>query len=243
MNIFGRNAVLEYLRTLKEGQGAELYVSDSAHGKIIQTILQEAGRARVRAEHRDKGFFSDLGPSSVHQGVMLRVSRGAGENAPLGEDGLIEAAVSSRGVLVLLDQLTDPHNVGSIIRTAEALGAQGVVTLKAHSSPVTSTVIKASAGATAHIPVMEVSNAAQFLEKAKRAGCWIIGSAGSGTTGMRRLRELRPSVLVIGSEGAGMRRVTEEKCDHIVRIPLKGKVESLNASVAAGILLYELLGE
>lgn len=243
MNVYGRNAVLEYLRTLKEGQGAELYVSQSAHGKIIQEIMNEASRARVRVVPREKGFFSDLGPSSVHQGVALNIQRDAGDAARAGDDGLIERAVSSRGVIVLLDQLTDPHNVGSIIRTAEALGAVGVVTLKAHSSPVTATVIKASAGATAHLPVLEVSNAAQFLDKAKRAGCWIIGSAANGTVGMKRLRELRPAVLVIGSEGTGMRRITGEKCDHVVRIPLKGRVESLNASVAAGILLYELLGE
>jgi len=243
MEIFGRNAVLEYLRALKSGQGAELNVYDNAHGKIIQVILNEAERARVRVERRDKSFFSDLGPSSAHQGVALIISGDQAVGAREGEDGLLERVAASRGVLVLLDQLEDPHNVGAIIRTAEALGAGGVVITGAHSAGITSAVVKASAGATAHIPVIEVSNAAQFLDKAKGAGCWVIGSAGDGDAAAEGLGKLRPAVLVVGSEGSGMRRITGEKCDRVVRIPLKGKVASLNASVAAGILLYELLRE
>jgi 23S rRNA (guanosine2251-2'-O)-methyltransferase len=243
MEIFGRNAVLEYLRALKSGQGAELNVYENAHGKIIQVMLNEAARARVRVERRDKSFFSNLGPSSAHQGVVLTVTGDQAGAAQEGEDGLLARVAAERGVLVLLDQLEDPHNVGAIIRTAEALGAGGVAITGAHSAGVTPAVVKASAGATAHIPVIELSNAARFLDKAKDAGCWIIGSAGDGDAAAKGLGEFRPAVLVVGSEGAGMRRITVEKCDRVVRIPLKGKVSSLNASVAAGILLYELLGD
>jgi len=241
MDIFGRNSVMEYLKAMGpgEGAGAELVVSDGAHGKIIQSILNEASRAGARVERRGKEFFSDLGPSSSHQGVLLRIK----EKARSDDGDLLERTARERGVLVFLDQLTDPHNVGSIIRTAEALGARGVVMLKSHAAPLTPAVVKSSAGATAHLPVVEEANAARFLDRARDAGFWIIGSAGEGDAGPGSLGELRPAVLVIGSEGSGMRRITAEKCDRVVRIPLRGKVGSLNASVAAGILLYELLKE
>ena len=140
-----------------------------------------------------------------------------------------------------LDRISDPHNVGSIIRSAEALGASGVALSRAHSAEVTPVVVKASAGATAHLPVLTVSNVAQFLERAKARGFWIIGASGEGESSPEDVAEVRPAVLVIGSEGEGMRRLTEHKCDYMVRIPLRGTIASLNASVAAGIILYELL--
>ncbi len=245
MDIYGRNSALEYLKAIKSGSGgAVLFVSGTAHGKIIQILLNEASRAGVRVERREKGFFSGLGPSSVHQGIVLRLKTGAkAESKADGDLDFMDRVARDRGVLVLLDRLTDPYNVGSIIRTAEALGASGVVMLKAHAAPVTSTVVKASAGATAHIQVIETPNAARFIEKARDAGFWIIGSSGEGDTDPSGLGKLKPAVIIIGSEGDGIRRINAEKCHHIVRIPLRGRIGSLNASVAAGILLYELLKE
>ncbi len=241
MDVLGRNAVMEYLRAMKpgEGPGAGLFISDGAHGKIIQSIINEASRVGLLVERRGKDFFSALGPSSSHQGVLLRTK----EKARKDEGDYLQRAARAKGVIVFLDQLTDPHNVGSIIRSAEALGASGVVMLKSHAAPLTPTVVKSSAGATAHIPVIEETNAARFLDRARDEGFWVLGSAGEGEDMPSTLGEFRPAVLVIGSEGSGMRRSTAEKCDRVVRIPLRGKVGSLNASVAAGILLYELLKE
>ncbi|HEY1407273.1 MAG TPA: 23S rRNA (guanosine(2251)-2'-O)-methyltransferase RlmB [Spirochaetota bacterium] len=235
--IVGRNAVFEYLRSARELSG-ELLVSGSAHGKIIDTIIGEAKKRGIRIQHVDKDELSQLHPSSNHQGVILRMSGGV---KTMDARGLLELCAEKKGVLVLLDQLTDPHNIGAIIRSAEALGACGVVIPKAHAPDMGATIAKTSAGAIAHIPVVIASNAAQFMEEAKQAELWVIGSDDSGTTPLGKLSTLRPALLVIGSEGTGMRRLTAEKCDYVVKIPLKGKISSLNASVAAGILLYELL--
>lgn len=231
---------MEYLRALKQRDGARLFVAKSAHGKIIHIILSEARRAGIEPELVEKIFFEKLAPSSVHQGVLLKLPH---DVEVASDDSLINAASQSRGVLIFLDRLTDPHNVGSIIRTAEALGAAGVVLAGAHASPVTPAAVKASAGATAHIPLVEISNAGSFIEKAKARGIWIIGSSSDAERGLEDLTGFRPALLVIGNEGEGVRRSILDKCDRVVRIPLKGKVASLNASVAAGILLYSLLRE
>ncbi len=236
--IIGRNPVLEYLRTLEATQGAELFISKSAHGKIIDTIIQEARSLGVKTTYCEKNLLARIGPSSRHQGVMLRIS---GPAEHVRDEDFIAQVRDKKGVLVLLDQLTDPHNIGSIIRSAEALGGDGIVLPRAHSAEVSPTVVKASAGATAHIKIITVGNVANFLEKARGLGFWIIGASAEGDIDPSELPELKPAVIIIGNEGSGMRRLTEEKCDRMVRIPLKGKIASLNASVAAGILLYEIL--
>ena len=238
--VFGRNPVHEYLREASSGAGMELHVAAGAHGKIIDDIRDLARARGIRVIDEGKDFFNSLGPSAGHQGVVLYLRGGASRE--MSEDEVLEEAASSGGVIVLLDQITDPHNAGSIIRTAEALGAIAVVIPGARSAGITPTVVKSSAGATAYIPVITVSNAAAFLDRAKKAGMWVIGTSDHGTAKMSKLREMKPAVVVIGSEGSGMRRLTEEKCDMTVRIPLRGRVSSLNASVAAGIVLYEVLG-
>jgi 23S rRNA (guanosine2251-2'-O)-methyltransferase len=240
--IFGRNPVLEYLRGAEPGTPYVLYISDSAHGKIIETIASEAKAKKIPVHREEKDFFSRLGPSSHHQGVALKVPPAAREHAT-GMEHLLERARDRKGVLVLLDHLTDPQNIGSIIRTAEALGCAGIVMPRAHAAGITPVVVKASAGATAHIEILTVSNVVMFIEAAKAAGFWIVGTSDRGTEQPARLRGYRPSVVVIGSEGGGMKHLTEESCDLVVRIPLRGSVSSLNASVAAGIVLHELLRE
>jgi 23S rRNA (guanosine2251-2'-O)-methyltransferase len=239
--IYGRNSVLEYLRQIKSGD-AVLHVSNSAHGKIIDTIVNSAKGKRVRIDFCGKEVLFKFEPSSKHQGVVLEIVR---TNESIRETlsilDFLAAVCEQKGVLVLLDQLTDPHNVGSIIRTTEALGGRGVILTKDHSAGVTPAAAKASSGATAYLPVYTVPNASAFLDSAKEAGFWVIGTAGEGSFELSRLKEYKPAVIVIGSEGTGMRSLTESKCDFVATIPLQGNILSLNASVAAGIVLYEAL--
>lgn len=236
--ILGRNPVFEYIKSLDSSGGCELFLLQNVHGKIIDIILKEAQKKGIRPHYKDKNYFHKLSPSSKHQGVALALPGGS-EPQP-GTD-LIEEAAAAGGVLVLLDHIIDPHNTGAIIRTAEALGCRGVLYPKSNSAGITPTVIKASAGATAHIPLQEVSNVASCIDKAKSSGFWVIGTSDQGTHDLTKIQSIRPSLIIIGSEGEGMKRLTKEKCDYIVSIPLKGKISSLNASVAAGIVLYEIL--
>ncbi len=239
--IFGRNPVLEYLRAAGPEQQSELYVAATAHGKIIDEIVSTAQVKKIQINRMDRDFFARLGPSSRHQGVALKLQVPAAASSAVGMEGLFARSAERKGVLVLLDQITDPHNTGSIIRTAEALGCDGIIIPRAHSSGITPAVIKASAGATAHIEIQEISNVATFLDEAKKWGFWIIGTADAGSHELPKIGMVRPAVVIIGSEDSGMRRLTTEKCDFIVRIPLAGKISSLNASVAAGIILYQIM--
>ncbi len=244
--IYGRNPVLEYIRQIKNS-GDVLYVSKTAHGKIIDAIVKYAKEKCIRIEFCDKETLHKLTQFqsiSKSQGVVLELARsGESIRGAMRLEDFLETVRGKRGILVLLDQLTDQHNVGSIIRSAEALGCAGVILTKAHSADITSATAKTSAGATAYLPIYTVPNAAGFIENAKKTGYWIIGTSGKGSSDLSKLKELKPAVIIIGSEGEGMRRLTEERCDYIVKIPLKGHISSLNASVAAGIVLYEALKE
>ncbi len=236
--IYGRNPVLEYIKQLNDSSGVELLVSKSAHGKIIDIIINESKKKGIAIRSCEKAELARYHASSKHQGVILISPRKRDKTS---DNEFIDDVLSKSGVLILLDQLTDPHNLGSIIRTAEALGGDGVVIPKSRSADITGTVVKTSAGATAYLRMLSIPNVASFLDNVKKKGFTIIGTAADGDTDLKNLRELKPAVIVIGSESAGMRRLTREKCDCIVRIPLKGNILSLNASVAAGILLYEAL--
>ncbi|MCP4137938.1 MAG: 23S rRNA (guanosine(2251)-2'-O)-methyltransferase RlmB [bacterium] len=239
--IFGRNPVLEYIRNASSNKGLRLHVAQKAHGKIIETITGSARAKKIAVSIEGKDFFSRLGTSSKHQGVALSISGSARTGHAINEKEMLSKVSEKKGVLVLLDQLTDPHNVGSIIRTAEALGVDGIIIPKSNSTGINATVVKASAGATAYVDILTIANVSIFLERAKEEGFWIIGTSDHGNKELSGLDKYRPAVIIIGSEGKGMRRLTEEKCDAVVRIPLKGKINSLNASVAAGIVLYAVL--
>ena len=236
--IFGRNPVLEYIKNTQDSKGIELFISKNAHGKIIDIIANEARAKGIRIEFCEKEKLLKHHPSSRHQGVILLTSS---KRDSKNDQDFIRQVSENRGVLVLLDQLNDPHNIGSIIRTVEALGGNGVILPKSNSPKISGTIAKVSAGATAYLRIITVPNIAGFLDQCRESGFWIIGTADDGTSSLEKLKELRPSVIIVGSEGKGMRRLTREKCDYIFKIPLKGNVSSLNASVAAGIVLYEAL--
>ncbi|MCL2025265.1 MAG: 23S rRNA (guanosine(2251)-2'-O)-methyltransferase RlmB [Leptospirales bacterium] len=243
--VAGRNPVLEYLRS--QGHSfLNVAIAESAHGKIINEIISAANSRKVRIDRMGRDFFKDFGPSSTHQGVVLFLAPGHGSvprTAPRSEKTLIETAINQKGVLVLLDQINDPHNAGAIIRTAEGLGCCGIVMTSSNSVDITPALVKASAGATAHIPVHKITNAASFMREAKNAGIWIIGTSDKGDAPPVSLSKYRPALVIIGNESSGMRRLTSEMCDVTAAIPLKGQTGSLNASVAAGIILYEILKE
>ncbi len=243
--IYGRNPVLEYIRSAVSGKNLELFINRNAHGKIIRTIVSEAKNRGIKISYPEKKFFSEIGSSSVHQGVALagtgKTGGTGGDEGKEDIDTLLRKTADNKGVLVFLDQLTDPHNVGSIIRSAEALGCDGIMITKSHSPGITPTVVKSSAGATAYIPVLTVNNTTGFLSRAKEAGFWLAGTSGDGDTPPSGAAGYRPLIIVIGSEEKGMRRIVKEECDMIVSVKLPGKISSLNASVAAGIIIHEIL--
>lgn len=233
--IEGRNAVTEAIRSgrtinkvfLADGD------TDKALGRLA-AMAKEAGAVVVRIDRRK---LNEMSPTGAHQGIIAAVA--AHEYVTV--DDLLSAA-ESRGeapLLVVCDELSDPHNLGAILRTAECAGAHGVIIPKRRSVGLTAVVGKASAGAIEYMPVARVSNIAATLRELKQRGVWIFGTAAEGATPLYDADLTLPAAIVIGNEGVGMSRIVAEQCDFKVSIPMKGRISSLNASTAAAILLYE----
>lgn len=230
MTIYGINPVLEALKT---GRVTALWVSSSSNPRLKQ-IAELAARKGVALRTRDAAALERLAEGGVHQGIVAELR----EAGPVSVAELVRGA---RGVplLVVLDSIEDPHNVGAILRTADAAGADGIVRQSRRAAPLGGAAAKASAGAVAHVPVADVVNIARAIEELKAAGVWTIGLAGEGTHRYDEVDLTAPSAIVLGAEGTGLRRLVRERCDWLVSIPMLGHVESLNVSVAAGIVLYE----
>uniref|UniRef100_UPI003FF024FF 23S rRNA (guanosine(2251)-2'-O)-methyltransferase RlmB n=1 Tax=Candidatus Fimivicinus sp. TaxID=3056640 RepID=UPI003FF024FF len=233
--IIGRNSVLEALRA----------------GRAIDSLLVARGErsgsiGRILAECREKGIvikevdvkkLDFLCGQGNHQGVAAYAAAHA--YACVAD---LLALAQQRGeapFLIICDELEDPHNLGAIIRTAEAAGAHGVIIPKRHAASLSFAVSKAAAGALEYLPVARVGNLAATLDELKKQGLWVYGADMDGTP-FCETDYSGPAALVIGSEGRGLGRLVKEKCDFIVSLPMKGKINSLNASVAAGILMYEI---
>ena len=233
--IEGRNAVTEALRAgtaidkiyLLKGEG------DSALGHIA-SAARERG---IVVSHADRRKLDAMSRTHAHQGVIAVAA--VREYASV-EDILAAAKAKGEAPLVVIcDELTDPHNLGAVIRTAECAGAHGVVIPKRRSAGLTAVVAKTSAGAVSHLPVARVANLASLLERLKKEGLWIFGAAAEAATPLYDADLKGPAAIVIGSEGSGRSRLVAERCDVLVSIPLRGKLNSLNASAAAAVLLYE----
>lgn len=234
--IEGRNAVLEAFRSGKCVD--KLFILDGCQDGPVRTIAREARRTDTIINYVTKERLDQLSETRAHQGVIAQVA--AYEYSTVDE---ILARAEEKGeppFLVLLDNVEDPHNLGAIIRTANLAGAHGVIIPKRRAVGLTSTVAKTSAGAINYTPVAKVTNIAKTIEELKEKGIWFVCADMGGET-MYDLDLTGPMGLVIGNEGEGVSRLVREACDFTASIPMKGDIDSLNASVAAGVLAYEIV--
>lgn len=231
----GRNALREALKSGR--QIDKLFLADGSIDHALSRLAAEAAEQGAVIVKVDRRRLDMMSITHAHQGVIACAA--AHEYATL--DELFELA-EKRGeppLFVVCDELTDPHNLGAIIRTAECAGAHGVIIPKRRSVSLNATVAKASAGALEYLPVVRVANLAAALQELKQRGVWIFGTAADGAVPLYEADLARASAVVIGNEGTGMSRIVSEACDYKVSIPMKGEISSLNASAAAAILLYE----
>lgn len=234
--IEGRNAVLEAFRSGKCVD--KLFILDGCQDGPVRTIAREARKTDTIINYVSKERLDQLSETRAHQGVIAQVA--AYEYSTVEE---ILARAEEKGeppFLILLDNVEDPHNLGAIIRTANLAGAHGVIIPKRRAVGLTSTVAKTSAGAINYTPVAKVTNIVRTIEELKEKGIWFVCADMGGET-MYDLDLTGPMGLVIGNEGEGVSRLVREACDFTASIPMKGDIDSLNASVAAGVLAYEIV--
>jgi 23S rRNA (guanosine2251-2'-O)-methyltransferase len=233
--VAGRQPVLEALKARQPLQ--KIFIQHGINAPAIQQIKELARQQRVPVAEADRERLAELSAGHPAQGVVALL----GEQAYLEAFELVTAARNRGEVpfLLVLDEIEDPHNLGALLRTAECAGVHGVLIPKHHAASVTATVAKTSAGASAHVPIARVTNVAQALEELKQEGVWIVGTDAEGERPYYEHDYTGPLAIVVGNEGRGIRRLVKEKCDFLVRIPLHGKVASLNASVAGAIVLFE----
>ena len=233
--IIGRNPVIEALKADKLID--LIFVNPEAEGSV-KLILKLARDRNIPIKQVSEQKLSNMCDGLSHQGV---IAMGACAEYKTVEEILeIAAAKGEDPFIIICDEIEDPHNLGAIIRTAETAGAHGIIIPKRRSASLNQTVFKTSAGAASWLPVARVANIAQTIDSLKKNGVWIYGTDGSGSN-YTDTSLTGPIALVIGSEGFGMSRLTKEKCDGLLSLPMKGKITSLNASVAAGIFMYEVV--
>lgn len=233
--IEGRNPVLE---AISAGQKIKsIVIQKGFKGKIIDDIINEAEKKKIPVQIVPKKEVDKMADSSNHQGIIAQ----AEEFNYVHFDDILNYAKERKEppFVVILDRIQDPHNLGSIIRTANAAGAHGVIIPKHRAVDITPVVTKASSGAVEYTRVAKVTNIARTIDLLKEEGLWIAGSGMEGSQTIYQADLKGPLGLVVGNEGGGMRRLVREKCDFIVKVPMVGQIESLNASVAAGVMIFE----
>jgi len=228
--IYGINPVLEAIRA---GNVRELRVAERAGGRVADAV-SAAERAGVPVRRVQAGDLDRAARGGVHQGVVADVT----ENRDYGVGDLVTGATGAP-LLVVLDGIEDPHNVGAILRTVDAAGGHGVIRQSRRAAALDGAAAKAAAGALSHVKIAEVVNIARSVEELKEAGVWTVGLAGDSPKRYDHLDLTLPTAFVLGAEGTGLRRLVRERCDWLVSIPMQGHVQSLNVSVAAGIALFE----
>ena len=236
LTIEGRNAVMEAFRSGKTID--KLFVLKNCQDGPVNSILREARKHDVIVSFVAKERLDQMSKTGKHQGVIA--SAAAYEYAEVEDILNLAREKGEPPFIFLLDNIEDPHNLGAIIRTANLAGAHGVIIPKRHAVGLTATVAKTSAGALNYTPVAKVTNLGATMEELKKEGLWFVCADMGGTT-MYDLNLTGPIGLVIGNEGEGVGRLVKEKCDYVASIPMKGDIDSLNASVAAGVLAYEIV--
>lgn len=231
--VYGVHAVTE---SLAANTGNKLYIQDDLRGKNVERVKQLAAEKKVSISWTSKKSLSEMTQGAVHQGFVLRVSEFA--YAEL-KDILHRASEEENPLILILDSLTDPHNFGSILRTADATKVAGVIIPKHRAVGVTPVVAKTSTGAVQHVPIARVTNLSQTLDQLKAAGFWIFGTDMNGTPS-HQWNTSGKLALVIGNEGKGISQNIKKQVDEMITIPMDGHVQSLNASVAAAVLMYEV---
>ena len=230
MIIYGINPVLEALRA---GRVDAIRFGQRSDGRVGE-ILDAARKAGVAIKRVDPAELDRAAKGGVHQGVVAVVV----DQTSFSPEDLVTAATGAP-LIVVLDGIEDPHNLGAILRTVDAAGASGVIRQDRHAAPLGGATAKASAGAVSHVKIADVVNIARAIEELKEAGVWTVGLAGDAEKRYDEIDYTLPTALVVGAEGAGLRRLVRERCDWLVSIPMKGHVQSLNVSVATGVVLFE----
>ncbi|MDI3529889.1 MAG: rRNA (guanosine2251-2-O)-methyltransferase [Thermoanaerobacter sp.] len=236
--ILGRNPVIEAIKSGKEIE--KIYVSKTAGGNISK-IINFAKEAGIVVSTTDNDTLSELAGSRNHQGVVAL----SAVYKYFEVDDLLEYAEQKKEkpFLLILDEITDPHNLGAIIRSAEAFGVHGIIIPKRRAVGVNATVVKTSAGAVEHMRIAKVSNINNTIRDLKERGLWIVGTDVNAEKSFEELNYDFPVAFVIGNEGKGVSKLVLQNCDFVVKIPMKGKINSLNASVAASILIYQVVSK
>ena len=234
--IEGRNAVLEAFRAKKEID--RLFIQDGVKDGPVQTIIKEARKSHALVEFVKKERLDQMSGTGKHQGVIAYVA--AYSYSELQDIFDLAGKKEEDPFIFVLDGIEDPHNLGAIIRTANQAGAHGVIIPKRRAAGLTGIVAKASAGAVNYVPVVKVTNITNTMEELKQRGIWFVCADMDGQM-MYDLNLKGPIGLVIGNEGEGVSRLVKEHCDFVASIPMKGDIDSLNASVAAGVLAYEIV--
>lgn len=239
--IYGLIPVLEALRSGKH-RLEQITIAEGSKHERLRELLDLAKHARVPVHRAPKFALDRILPGVTHQGVIARTAAATYSDADDLLDDLAARVGTTEPPLVLgLDAVEDPRNLGAILRTAECAGVNGVFIPERRAVGLTATVAKTAAGALEHISVARVTNLVQLIEQLKRRNIWVIGGAADGSSDYTQWDWTVPSALFLGGEGTGLHRLVRERCDALVRIPLLGRIESLNVSVAAGVILYEAL--
>ncbi|MDQ0272556.1 23S rRNA (guanosine(2251)-2'-O)-methyltransferase RlmB [Cytobacillus purgationiresistens] len=233
--IIGKNPVIEALKSERDIN--KILIAEGSQGGQMQQVIGLAKSAGVLVQFVPKKKLDQMEIGN-HQGVAAQVA--AYQYAEVDDLFALAEKRNEAPFFLLLDEIEDPHNLGSIMRTADASGAHGIIIPKRRAVGLTATVAKASTGAIEYIPVARVTNMARTIDELKERGVWIAGTDASGKQDFRQLDGTMPIGLVIGSEGKGMGRLIRDKCDFLISLPMAGKVTSLNASVAAALLMYEV---
>ncbi len=233
--VIGIHAVSRRLQRAPQ-QCTELICADKRNPRLLQ-LIDQARQAGIEVRIEDRAHLTQLSGTSKHQGCLLQTL----DSAPLMDFQQCLQAIGPQSLLLVLDGVQDPHNLGACLRTADACGVDAVIIPRDRAVKVNTTVRKVAAGGAESVPVIEVTNIARSLKDLQQAGVWVFGTSDGAANSLYEHDFSGPVALVMGAEGSGLRRLTMESCDHLFKLPMHGQVESLNVSVATGVCLYEIL--